>query len=219
MRRPVQLLAAAAASLALVSTPVMARDHWGRGRGWDRHHHRDNGVGAGEVIAGVAVLGAIAAIAGVFDGGRDRENEPVPVPYPDAGPGYRGVPGDYGAPAGGYGVPAGGSGLDRAVDICVGEIEATGTGITGVDGANRTGDGWFVSGTVDSGAPFSCRIDNDGRVGNVEIGDTGIGADGQGFDDGGYYGAAAPVDDNQYDDATYIRARNDLEGGRSYSAR
>ncbi|WP_347301878.1 hypothetical protein V5740_07480 [Croceibacterium sp. TMG7-5b_MA50] len=202
MRRHTQLLAAAAASLALITTPVMARDHWGRGRDWDRHYDRDNGVSAGDVIAGVAVLGAIAAIAGVFDG-RQRENEPVPVRYPEQD--TRG----YGAE---YGSQAGGSGLDRAVDICVAELEATGTNVVGVDGANRTGDGWFVSGAVDGGAPFSCRIGNDGRVSDVQVGDAGQPAD------DGYYGAAAPID-GQYDDATYIRARGDLGDGRSYSAR
>ena len=203
MRRPLRLIATAATSLALLATPVLARDHhrggWNdRGwhdRGWDRRH-RDNGVGAGEVIAGVAVLGAIAAIAGVFDGARNRENEPVPVRYPE--PDTRG----YSAGTG--------SGLDRAVDICVAEIEATGPRISGVDSANRTADGWFVSGAMDSGAPFSCRIGNDGQVADVEIGEGGPA-------DGGYYSPAA--DDRQYDDATYTQARNDVNGGRSYSAR
>ncbi len=149
------------------------------------------------MIAGVAVLGAIAAIAGVFDGNRDRENEPVPVRYPE--PTTRG----YAAGTG--------SGLDRAVDICVAEIEATGPRISGVDSANRTGEGWFVSGAVENGAPFSCRIGNDGRVADVEIGDGG------GPVDGGYYSGAG--EDRQYDDATYYQARNGLGDGQTYSAR
>jgi hypothetical protein len=205
MRRPLRLIATAATSLALLATPVLARDHhrggWNdRGwhdRGWDRRH-RDNGVGAGDVIAGVAVLGAIAAIAGVFDGNRNRDNEPVPVGYPDADTrAYNGV--------------ANGSGLDRAVDICVAEIEATGPRISGVDSANRTAEGWFVSGAVDSGAPFSCRLGNDGRVADVEIGEGGIPTN------DGYYDPAA--DDRQYDDATYYQARNGVDGGQAYSAR
>lgn len=116
MRRPLRLITTAAASLALLTTPVLARDHhrggWNdRGwhdRGWDRRH-RDNGVSAGDVIAGVAVIGAVAAIAGVFDGGNDRENEPVPVRYPEQD-------------SRGYAAGTG-SGLDSAVDICVAEIE------------------------------------------------------------------------------------------------
>lgn len=149
------------------------------------------------MIAGVAVIGAIAAIAGVFDGGDDRENEPVPVRYPEQD-------------SRGYAAGTG-SGLDSAVDICVAEIEATGPRISGVDSANRTADGWFVSGAMESGAPFTCRIGNDGRVADVEIGDNGAPAD------GGYYSPA--VGDPQYDDATYYRARNGLGDGRSYSAR
>ncbi|WP_121116443.1 hypothetical protein [Croceibacterium ferulae] len=204
MRRPFRLIATTAASLALLTTPVLARDHhrggWNdRGwhdRGWDRRH-RDNGIGAGEVIAGVAVLGAIAAIAGVFDGGNDRRNEPVPVRYPEQ---------DQRGYAAGTG-----SGLDSAVDICVAEIEATGPRISGVDSANRTADGWFVSGALDSGAPFTCRIGNDGRVADVQVGDNG------GPVDGGYYNPAA--DDRQYDDSTYYRARSGLGDGQSYSAR
>ena len=205
MRRPLRLIATTATSLALLTTPVLARDHYRGGawndrgwhdRGWDRRH-RDNGVSAGDVIAGVAVIGAIAAIAGVFDGGNDRENEPVPVRYPE---------GD----TRGY-VAGTGSGLDSAVDICIAEIEASGPRISGVDSANRTADGWFVSGAMESGAPFTCRIGNDGRVADVEIGDNGTPVD------GGYYGAS--VDDQQYDDATYYRARNGLGDGQSYSAR
>lgn len=42
---------AAATAMAVSATPAMAKDH------------RDKGVSAGEIIAGVAVIGAIAAIA------------------------------------------------------------------------------------------------------------------------------------------------------------
>jgi len=214
MRSPLRLIATAATSLALLTTPVLARDQYRGGwndrgmhdRGWDRRH-RDNGIGAGDVIAGVAVLGAIAAIAGVFDGGNDRENEPVPVRYPE-----QDTRGHEGATYG--------NGLDGAVDICIAELEATGPRVDGVDSANRTADGWFVSGSLDSGAPFTCRIGNDGRVADVQVGDDGGPANGEYYSPAGgdtYYGAAA--EDRQYDDATYYRARNGLGDGYSYSAR
>ena len=40
----------------------------------DDHRHRDRGgIGAGEIIAGAVVIGGIAALAGAFDGDRDRD--------------------------------------------------------------------------------------------------------------------------------------------------
>lgn len=51
---------AAAAAMVVSATPAMAND---RERG---------GIGAGEIIAGALVIGGIAAIAGAFDGDRDR---------------------------------------------------------------------------------------------------------------------------------------------------
>lgn len=52
----------AAGAMALASaTPAMADDHRKRG-----------GIGAEEIIAGAVVIGGIAALAGAFDGDRDR---------------------------------------------------------------------------------------------------------------------------------------------------
>ncbi|MEO0462212.1 MAG: hypothetical protein AAF127_03720 [Pseudomonadota bacterium] len=52
----------AAGAMALASaTPAMADDRRDR-----------DGIGAGEVIAGALVIGGIAALAGAFDGNRDR---------------------------------------------------------------------------------------------------------------------------------------------------
>ncbi|MEM6858963.1 MAG: hypothetical protein AAF559_13955 [Pseudomonadota bacterium] len=54
----------AVGAMALASaTPAMADD---------RHRERGNGIGAEEVIAGALVIGGIAALAGAFDGDRDR---------------------------------------------------------------------------------------------------------------------------------------------------
>ncbi|MDC8754720.1 hypothetical protein OIK40_08710 [Erythrobacter sp. sf7] len=53
----------AAGALAFASaTPALADDH----------RDRDRGIGAGEIIAGAVVIGGIAALAGAFDGDRDR---------------------------------------------------------------------------------------------------------------------------------------------------
>ena len=52
---------AAAAALALSATPALAQV-WGWGGGGWGHHHRDR-VDAGDVIAGILIIGGIAAIA------------------------------------------------------------------------------------------------------------------------------------------------------------
>ncbi|MEM9312278.1 MAG: hypothetical protein AAGA34_12620 [Pseudomonadota bacterium] len=55
----------AVGAMALASaTPALA----------DTYHHKDNGIGAEEVIAGALVIGGIAALAGAFDGKRDRNH-------------------------------------------------------------------------------------------------------------------------------------------------
>ncbi|MEE4155438.1 MAG: hypothetical protein V2I27_14870 [Erythrobacter sp.] len=57
----------AAGAMALASaTPALADDHRDRDR--DR-----GGIGAEEIIAGAVVIGGIAALAGAFDGDRDRD--------------------------------------------------------------------------------------------------------------------------------------------------
>lgn len=53
----------AAGAMALASaTPAAASDR-----------HRDRGIDAGDVIAGAVIIGGIAALAGAFDGDRDRD--------------------------------------------------------------------------------------------------------------------------------------------------
>ncbi|MEO0700069.1 MAG: hypothetical protein AAFY81_10220 [Pseudomonadota bacterium] len=55
----------AVGAMALASaTPAMADDY----------RHKDKGIGAEEVIAGALVIGGIAALAGAFDGDRDRNH-------------------------------------------------------------------------------------------------------------------------------------------------
>ena len=152
-----------------------AHNHrWGRYRGRDR-------IDAGDVIAGVLILGTIAAVASA--GNRDRDRvERRPPPFPDDN--YRYRSGEY---------DRDGRGLDRAVDMCVDEIERGSDRVGEVDGANRTGEGWSVSGALESGAGFTCRIDNMGRIRAVDI--------------GGARAAFEPAEDRQYDDDVYARAR------------
>jgi hypothetical protein len=165
-----------AASTASVYEGEVAQNHrWGRYRDRDR-------IDAGDVLAGVLILGTVAAIAGAAKGNRDRVERAPPPPFPDDR--YRYRSGEY---------DSDGRGLDRAVDMCVDEIERGSDRVGTVDGANRNGEGWTVSGALDGGAGFTCRIDNMGRIRAIDI--------------GGSRGAFEPAENNQYSDDVYARAR------------
>ena len=154
----------------------VAQNHrWGRYRGRDR-------VDAGDVLAGVLIIGAVAAIAGAAKKDRDRVERPAPPPYPSDDYGYQSNTDERD-----------GRGLDRAVDMCVDEIERGQDRVEGVDGANRTGEGWTVSGALEGGQGFTCRIDNMGRIRAIDI--------------GGSRAALEPSENNQYSDDVYARAR------------
>lgn len=116
-----------------------------------RYRDRDRGIDAGDVVAGVLVLGAIAAIAGAFDGDRDRDQpRRQRVDMRERG--------------------TDGRGLGRAVDMCVAEIERTGERIASIEEATRDASGWRVSGIGENGERFECRIGNDGRIRSLERG-------------------------------------------------
>ena len=153
---------------------------------WDRRWRRDR-VDAGDVLAGVLILGTVAAIASAASKDRDREERVPPPPYRDDSYGYQSNT-----------YERDGRGLDRAVDMCVDEIERGQDRVAGVDGANRTGDGWTVSGGLEGGAGFTCRIDNMGRIRAIDI--------------GGSRADYAPVENTQYADDVYARARTAQAG-------
>jgi hypothetical protein len=204
---------AAAAAFSLLATPVAAADlprpvaaqvHDGDALNAERHRRwrrdRDD-IDAGDVVAGVVILGAIAAIAGAAKNRRDRDR--YERPYPDA---------DYG-----YQRPDS-RGIDRAVDMCVGEVERGQERVGSVDSATRSGEGWHVSGELESGAAYSCTIGNDGRISDVNVGSYGYGT-----------APAEAVPDGQYGDDYYSRAREnqrsaeptvdgDLDDGRYEAA-
>ena len=188
--------------------------------GYRRYRYRRNRVDAGDVLAGVLILGGIAAVADAAkrsEERRERYPEPYPRPYPqDRGEwNYRGQADRYES-----------GGLDRAVDICVAEVErrdAVGT----VEEARRDGSGWSVEGYTQRGDGWRCRIGNDGRIETVDVdGDRGASYDSDErdgrYDD--YYGSdAGSVDgdrvdaipeqrgwagDDQYADDVYARARS-----------
>jgi hypothetical protein len=150
----VALTAVAAGALAVVSaTPAIADDRRER-----------SGPSAGEVIAGVAVIGGIAALAGAFDGNRGR--------------------GDFRAANAGWGAgPGVGRGQRGIIERCVraAEMDARRFGgwrfanVTDIRGVDQTRDGFRVSGRIEvQGAHgfqgrsfdrgrFTCFIDGRGR--------------------------------------------------------
>lgn len=172
-------------------------------RGRHRHRHND-GIDGGDILAGVLILGGIAAIASAASK-NDRDSEPYP--YPDERPAYP----ERSGYSGGYG-----GGIDNAVYMCTNEVERGNDRVAAVDNASRTNDGWRISGQLDAGGNFSCWIDNDGRIRNIDLG--GGYSYGDGTDDRPYYegaaydGSAAP---GQWDDAAYASARAQI----GYAAR
>ncbi len=179
----------AAASAAKVETGAAADQNHHRYR---HRRHRDRGVDAGDVIAGVLVLGTIAAIAGAGRN-RDRDRDYRERDYRDRD--YRESDNrrDYDS-----------RGLDNAAEMCVEQIERGRDRVEDVSSARRTSDGWRVTGTLTDGAGWNCWIDNDGRIRSVDLGTQDYSYDA----DAGYpsSAAAAPAG-NQWDDNAYARAR------------
>jgi hypothetical protein len=167
-------------------------DHWRGCRwrcgGWDRGWRRDR-VDAGDVILGAAIIGGIAALIS-SENRRERDRDVVVydrVPRPRDGEWVRrddrrARP--IGAPASGAS-----SGLDNAVTLCLARVERDAR-VEAVEDVRRDASGWQVSGSLASGAPFSCRIGNDGQVSSV---DYAVGAAGGQWSDDAYAAARGAV--------------------------
>lgn len=158
---------AIAATMVVAAAPAEARH---------RHHYRDR-VDAGDVIAGIFLIGAIAAIADGAEKSKERKRRErdedyryAPPPPPE---------GDYrAAPQGNDGaqwVPGNNSFEMRAVDACswaaegaIGEQARVGQ----IDSVVREGTAWQVSGSVASPdtmpREFSCTY-SDGRVSSINL--------------------------------------------------
>lgn len=141
-------------------------------RRWHRRHH-DDGIDAGDVLGGLLVVGAIAAVASAVsksarqDDYRNRDYRDPNSRYPDARHPDNGYP-QYRSRAdnSGYG---GSSGLSRAVDSCTGAVSRNGR-VDTIHSVDRDGDGWRVEGQLSDGAPFTCSVGRDGRVDRVDFG-------------------------------------------------
>lgn len=186
--------------------------------GWRRGGWRRRGPSAGEVLAGVAIVGGIAAIAAAASNNRrNRDVVVVDRNRPrDANPDWnrrndrarfddrRSNPRSSGA-----------SGLDSAVNQCLTSVERD-VRVDDVEQVQRTAQGWLVAGSLFNGSGFECRIGNDGRIQSIDYGAGGVGnANGQ-WDDARYADARRsagpaqpmtaqamqPVDPSDYAEAT-----------------
>lgn len=150
-----------------------------RYRGW-RHRH---GIDAGDVLAGVLIIGGIAAIANAASNSERRERDDRYRDYRDERPDYRDRRGMRSSNSG--------RGIDSAVDMCLAEIERD-VRVETVDSVDRSGEGWRVTGTIFNGDRFTCRIGEDGRIEDVDF--------------GGGLASAAPLEDRQHSDDRYRAA-------------
>lgn len=154
-------------------------NQWRRYRPYRHRHNR--GVDAGDVIAGVAVVGVLAAILSSSSRNRDRdryEDRHERVRYDDRRDRYDS------------------RGIESAVDMCVHQVEYRDNRVENVDRADRNASGWSVSGSLENGERWTCFIDNSGEVRSIDYGNVAYISQ-----------APATTATGQLSDAAYSRAR------------
>lgn len=197
-------ITAMTAALSMAVTPVSAADFAiepsnatiPADTAWDKdsenaenhrryRYRRHRGVSAGDVLTGVLILGGIAAIANSTSRKSDRRYRDDR--YRTSDPRYRQRTNDRRT-------SNSGAGIDRAVDMCLAEIERD-VRVESVDGADRTGSGWNVTGRLYNGDGFNCRIGNDGKIDGITYG-----------------GLSAQVQDRQWSNERYAQAWQNTNG-------
>lgn len=144
-----------AAALSMVATPAMAGPRWG----WGGYHHRDR-VDAGDIFAGILIIGGIAAIASAASKEKKRDR----YERRDRDDRYER---DY-AREDNRPQWQDGTGANGAINRCLGEVTRGANQNAEIDAVNREGDGWKVEGRAEGG-DFSCIIDGAGRIRNIQI--------------------------------------------------
>lgn len=183
---------------------------WGR---WSRRgrHHRHNRIDGGDVLAGVLILGGIAAIASAANNNDQRERV-----YRRDRNYDRDYDRDYDRNYDRRETRAGtgNSGLDNAAEQCVSRIERD-VRVDTVDGVNRTAQGWTVTGSLYNGEAFVCQIDENGSISSIDYGGLrGSSLRGSSYEQGD--AVRARGDDRQWSDANYADARRAI-GTPDYS--
>ena len=137
------------------------KHRWGSYR---RHHDRIDG---GDLLAGILVIGGIAAIASAVDKNKDQRRDRRDYPQNDRRYDYRddGRDRDYrgGDPGNGRGA------MDRAVDACAAEAARTGQ-VDEIFDVERIDGEWRVKGDYRNGREFTCSVDGNGKA-YVGVGD------------------------------------------------
>ena len=158
--------AIAVAGLATAMLPLAAQAEARPGWGGGRHWRGDRGIDGGDVLAGLLIIGGIAAIASAASNANNRD-APPDRHYP-----YRNEPvlnDDYSRDDwrqnGSRDDDSRGASrsISDAVDRCVGEASRSGD-VDEVFDATRTANGYRVSGTLRNGDNFSCDISPQGGV-------------------------------------------------------
>lgn len=161
-----------------------------------RYRYRRHRVDAGDVLAGVLIIGGIAAIASAASkNNRDRRYRDRDERYRDRD--YRDRDYDY-RDRRDTRRNDDARGIDGAVSMCLREVERD-VRVDEVDEVRRDGEGWRVRGRLYNGERFSCSIDSDGRIDDID------------YDGRRSVAAVAPVQDNQWDDDRYAQARARIE--------
>lgn len=165
-----------------------------------RRYRRHHGLDAGDVIAGVVILGGIAAIASAAsNSSRNRDYRDRDYRYRSDYP-YRDRPYQY-RPYRGDSRTMDSNGINRAIDMCVREVERD-RRIESVDSVDRLTSGWRVEGAVSGGEGFTCLIGNDGRIDDIDYGQRRW---------NGAYGETGAGVDRQWDDDAYAQARREQD--------
>ena len=169
----------ALAAFSMSATPIFAHGYGG----WGRHHHRHgDGIDGGDVLAGLLIIGGIAAIASAASKSAKDDDAKERYRYP-GGPDYsRPEDRDYSetpdrdddkaAPDYGSDHPGGATttgGFDDAVNNCADELERGERRIGSVDNVGRAGDRYSVEGRLEDGRGFACSVDRDGQVRSVAV--------------------------------------------------
>lgn len=175
---------AALAALTMTASPALAH---GRD-GWRYRHHRGGGIDGGDVLAGVLVIGGIAAIMSAASK-KDKDAEQAqPNRYP-GGPqadeqGYGDEPAEpeYGARDGDVDqVPADADAdadadrgtargsFDGAVDACSAALDRSERQLDTVENVRRMGGRYSVEGRLQDGHDYACSVDDGGTVRSVAV--------------------------------------------------
>ena len=129
---------------------------------YHRRHWRKRrlDVDAGDVILGIGLIAAIAAVADSASKKRDRDVEPRYRDYDDRQPT---TPQDYRE----------GNDVGDAVSACTDAAERTANGrVDEIGSVTREGNGWRVEGEIGNDS-FTCTV-NDGRVDDIRFDDREI---------------------------------------------